>query len=141
VANSADRWTGAFFLLFGLAMYFMVIPTFVEVTDEGNIAPSTMPNWLSIIIALGGAALIVKPTQHQTQSLKSFAITGAYAGALVIGVFAMSYFGFVYVGPVLALAIMLMIGERRPLWLFAGTVIMPATIWFFVEHLLHRVLP
>ena len=79
----------------------MVIPAFVEVTDEGYIAPSTMPNWLSIIIALGGAALIVKPTYHRTQSFKSFAITGAYVAVLVIGVFAMSYLGFVYVGPVL----------------------------------------
>lgn len=141
MGHSADRWTGAFLLLFGLAMYFMVIPVFVEVTDEGNIAPSTMPNWLSIIIALGGAALILKPTLHQTQSLQAFLIMGAYVAVLVIGIFAMSYFGFVYVGPVLALVIMLMIGERRPLWLFAGTVIMPAAIWFFVEHLLHRVLP
>lgn len=141
MGQSADRWTGAFFLLFGLAMYFMVIPAFVEVTDEGNIAPSTMPNWLSIIIALSGAALIVKPTQHQAHDLRTFLITGAYVVVLVIGIFAMSYLGFVYVGPILALAIMLMIGERRPFWLFAGTVIMPAIIWFFVQHVLHRVLP
>jgi len=50
-------------------------------------------------------------------------------------------FGFVYVGPALALAIMLMIGERRPIWLVAGFVAMPALIWFLVVQVLGRALP
>ena len=103
---SADRLSGAFFLLFGLVMYFLVIPSFVEVTDEGNISPGTMPNWISIIIALCGAALVLKPTQHETQNLRAFLTTGAYVALLVAGIYAMSLFGFVYVAPVLALAIM-----------------------------------
>ena len=138
---SADRLSGAFFLLFGLAMYFLIIPTYVEFTDEGNIAPGTMPNWISIIITLCGAALIVKPTGHENQNIRSFLITGAYVAVLGAGIFAMSLFGFVYIGPVLALTIMLLIGERRPLWLVAGFVVMPAIIWFFVIHILGRVLP
>lgn len=128
-------------MLFGLAMFFQVIPAYVEVTDEGNIAPSTLPNWISIIIALGGAALVLKPTDHQTQDMRAFLITAGYVAVLTIGIYTMSLFGFVYVGPILALAIMLMIGERRPLWLFAGAVAMPALIWFLVVHVLHRVLP
>jgi len=138
---SADRLSGAFFLLFGLAMYFLIIPTYVEFTDEGNIAPSTMPNWISIIITLCGAALIVKPTGYETQSTRSFLITGAYVAVLVAGIYAMSLFGFVYIGPVLAATIMLLIGERRPLWLVAGVIVMPAIIWIFVIHILGRVLP
>lgn len=138
---SADRLSGVFFLLFGLAMYFLVIPNYVEITDEGNLAPNTLPNWISIIITLCGAALILKPTQHETQNLQAFLITGAYVAILVAGIYAMSLFGFVYIAPVLALAIMVMIGERRPLWLIAGAVAMPAIIWFFVIHVLGRVLP
>lgn len=138
---SADRLSGAFFLLFGLAMYFLIIPTYVEVTDEGNISPNTLPNWISVVITLCGAALVLKPTQHETQGLRVFLITGAYVAVLVAGIYAMSLFGFAYVGPVLALAIMVMIGERRPLWLLAGTVATPAIIWFFVVHILQRVLP
>lgn len=138
---SADRLSGAFFLLFGLAMYFLVIPTYVEVADEGNISPNTLPNWISIVITLCGAALVLKPTPYQTQDLRHFVVTGAYVAVLVVGIYAMSLFGFVYVAPMLALAIMIMIGERRPLWLFAGAIVMPAIIWFFVEYVLHRVLP
>lgn len=138
---SADRLSGAFFFLFGLAMYFLVIPAFVEVTDEGNIAPGTIPNWISIVISSCGAALFLKPTGHEIQNARSFLITGAYVAVLIAGIYAMSLFGFVYVGPLLALAIMLMIGERRPLWLGAGAIVMPAIIWVFVIHILGRVLP
>lgn len=138
---SADRLSGAFFLLFGLAVYFLIIPTYVEFTDEGNIAPSTLPNWISIVIIVCGAALIVKPTGYETQSVRSFMITGVYTAVLVAGIYAMSLFGFVYIGPVLALTLMLLIGERRPLWLIAGVIVMPAIIWVFVIHVLSRVLP
>ena len=138
---SADRYSGTFFLLFGLAMYFLVIPTYVEITDEGNIAPSTMPNWISLVISFCGGMLLLKPTAYQTQNIRYFNVTAAYVAILSIGIYAMSHFGFEYVAPVLALALMAMIGERRPLWLLAGVVIIPATIWFFVVQILNRVLP
>ena len=138
---AADRLSGAFFLLFGLAMYFLVIPEYVEVADEGNISPNTMPNIISWVIAFCGALLILKPTPHQLQDMRFFIRTGAYAGILAAGIYAMSLFGFEYIGPVLALAIMLMIGERRPLWLGAGVILMPLIIWFLVTVVLGRALP
>ena len=59
----------------------------------------------------------------------------------MIGLVVMSWFGFVYVAPVLALIIMLMIGERRPFWLIAGVAAMPAAIWVLVAVVLERALP
>jgi len=53
----------------------------------------------------------------------------------------MSRFGFVIVSPVLALAIMLLFGERRPIWLALGCVGMPAIIWLLVVQILERPLP
>ena len=138
---SADRASGAFFFLFGLAMYFLVIPEYVEVTDEGNLSPNTMPNYISLIIALCGAILILKPTPHQLHNRRFFILTGVYVGILAVGIYAMSLFGFAYVGPILALAIMLIIGERRPLWLGAGFIVMPFVIWFLVTIVLGRALP
>ena len=91
---SADRMSGAFFLLFGLAMYFLVIPEYVEVTDEGNIAPGTMPNVISWVIAFCGALLVLKPTPHQLQGRRSFVLTGMYVAILAAGIYAMSLFGF-----------------------------------------------
>ncbi len=68
-------------------------------------------------------------------------VTGAYTALLAAGIYTMSLFGFEYVAPVLALALMLMIGERRPLWLVLGTVVMPLIIWFLVTFALGRALP
>ena len=138
---SADRVSGAFFLLFSLALYFLIIPHQVESPDGGNLAPQTVPNYIAMVIGLCGAALIVKPTSFKIQNTRSFMLAGAYAGILALGIYAMSLFGFEIVAPVLSLAIMLMIGERRPLWLIAGTVLMPLIIWFLVTYPLGRALP
>lgn len=138
---TADRVSGTLFLALGLALYFLIIPNYVESVTDGNISPDMMPNSLSLILALCGALLVFKPTLHSTQTMRSFAITAAYVFILTAGIYAMSLFGFVYVGPALTLAIMLMIGERRPIWLVAGVVAMPALIWFLVVQVLGRALP
>jgi len=138
---NADRFSGAFFLVLGLAMYFYVIPNYVEHVDEGNIAPATMPNIISLILAFCGAVLVLKPTDFQMRDPALMAKTGLYVAVLVAGIWAMSKFGFEYVAPVLALAIMWFIGERRPLWLVLGVIVMPAIIWFLVTQTLGRGLP
>ncbi|WP_419907795.1 tripartite tricarboxylate transporter TctB family protein [Hoeflea sp.] len=138
---SADRASGAFFLLFGLAAYFLVIPAYVEQAEGGNIAPDMLPNAIAIVIAACGFLLMVKPTPQQLPGVRYFALTGAYVFVLAAAIYAMSWFGFIYVAPFLALAIMLMIGERRPLWLAFGALGMPATIWVFVIIILDRALP
>ena len=138
---SADRISGAFFLLFGLAMYFLINPNYIESVDEGNIAPDSLPNIVSIVIAVCGALLIFKPTAQQVRDPRSMTKAGIYVTILAASIYAMSWVGFVYVAPVLALVIMLLIGERRPLWLVLGAAGMPALIWFLVIHALGRALP
>lgn len=138
---SADRISGAFFLLFGLAMYFFVNPNYIETVDGGNIAPESLPNAVSLVIAISGGLLIFKPTSQQVRDLQSMAKTSLYVVLLVVGIYAMSWFGFEFVAPVMALAIMWFMGERRLLWLVLGTVAMPALIWFLVTHALGRALP
>lgn len=138
---SADRISGLFFLLLGLALYFLVIPTYVEVAEGGNLSPNTMPNTIAIVIAVGGAFLALKPTDHKTQSIRVFTLTGAYVLVLASGIYAMSWFGFEYVAAPLAFVIMWMIGERRPAWLVAGVIAMPLIIWFLVTYALGRALP
>ena len=64
-----------------------------------------------------------------------------YLTVMALGLFAMSHFGFVIVAPFLALAIMLLFGERRPFWLALGCVGMPAIIWLLVVQILERSLP
>lgn len=141
MSNIADRISGLFFLLLGLAMYFWVNPNYIESVEDGNLSPETLPNIISIVLAMSGAYLALKPTDYQMRSPVLMAKTGLYVSLLIAGIWAMSRFGFEYVAPVLALSIMWMIGERRPLWLGLGVVVMPAIIWFLVTQLLGRALP
>ncbi len=96
---------------------------------------------MSIVIAVCGLMLMLGPTPHQPPGWRYFLTTAAYVCVLGAAIYAMSWFGFVYVAPFFALIIMLMIGERRPLWLALGVVGMPALIWFFVTYILDWVLP
>ena len=139
--NLADRLSGLFFLLLGLAMYFVIIPIFVEDAQGGNIAPDTMPNYVSIIMALAGAILIVKPSDLRLQEPVIFIRAGMLVAILITAIIAMSYLGYIYIAPILALLVMLIIGEKRPTWLLGGCVIAPAAIWFLVTQLLDRSLP
>ena len=123
--TSSGRLTGAFFVLFGLAVYFLIIPAYVEQVDGGNLAPNTLPNAVSIVIAVCGALLMLKPTAHEPPNGRYFAAAAVYVAVLGAAIYAMSWFGFVYVASILALILMLMIGERRPLWLAAGVVVIP----------------
>lgn len=141
MGTSSDRLTGGFFLFAGLAMVFFVIPAYVEDAQGGNLSPKTMPTIVAWIIAICGGLLVLKPTNHQAPDARFFAQAFAYVVVLGVAIYAMTLVGFLYVAPVLALIIMLMIGERRPLWLGLGVVVMPAAIWFLVTQLLERALP
>lgn len=141
MTGTVDRISGAFFFVLGLVIYFLINPNFIETVDGGNLAPSTFPNILAIILAVCGAILLFKPTNQQVPDMRDMLVTSAYVAVLVAGLYSMSIFGFEYIAPILALVIMLAIGERRPLWLGSGVVAMPALIWFLVTVVLGRALP
>ncbi len=138
---TADRASGLFFLAAGVLLYTVIIPTFVEQADGGWLQPATLPNATSILLALCGAALMAKPTNHTMQNASEFLRAGMYFALLSLGLFAISRFGFAYAAPGLALVVMLCLGERRPLWLLMGAAALPAAIWFLVAHVLERALP
>lgn len=141
MSATADRLSGAFFLIFGLAMYFAIIPAYVEQIDGRKLAPDTMPNAVAILIAVCGGLLILKPTTHHAPDLRHFTIATTFIVLLAFGIYAISWVGFEFVAPPLALVIMLLIGERRAFWLLMGTLVMPAAIWLLVTQVLERALP
>jgi putative tricarboxylic transport membrane protein len=138
---SADRASGLFFFGFGLLMVLVVNPRFIEDVDTGNIRPETVPNWLALIIAACGAILAVRPADRRGLDWRQTGRAAVFLGILGFGIWAMSHVGFVIVAPPLVLAVMLLIGERRPAWLALGVGGMPALIWLLVDVLLGRPLP
>lgn len=136
-----DRVTGLAVLLLGLLLYFVVIPTYVASVSSGWVLPATIPNAVAVVLIVCGGLLMLKPTSHRSQGKRELAFAGLYYALFAAGLVLMSYTGFVYAAPLLALAIMLLTGERRPVWLGLGTIVMPAMIWFLVAHVLQRALP
>lgn len=136
-----DRLSGAFFFVFGLALYFYVIPNYVDQIDFGAIHPDTVPKALSIVLAISGAGLILRPTGQGAPDFRLLLRSGTYLAVLVAGIALMARFGFVLVGPVLTLMIMLMVGERRPAWIGFGVIVIPFLIWLAVDVGLNRTLP
>jgi len=64
-----------------------------------------------------------------------------YIAIIAVGVAAISNFGFLKVSPVLSLALMLSMGERRWVWLISGAAGVPFAIWLVVVVFLGRLLP
>lgn len=139
--NITDRFCGLFFLLFGLVLFFYLIPTQVETVDYGAIRPKTMPQILTVIIGFFGIVLMVKPSDGTDLQPMPWIKVGTIIAILATGLWLVAQFGFAFVAPPLAFVLMLVTGERRPLWLGLGAAGIPALIWFAVTILLERSLP
>lgn len=134
--------TSVFFIVFGLSMYFFVIPNQVEDPIFGGYTtPATIPNAVILgIVACGILQLLFE--RHKTPAIDLplllrkllFGLVGGFA------VWLMSFVGFLAIAPVLSLAIMLLIGERR-LRLLALGIAIPIVVWYMVEIVLVRPLP
>lgn len=136
-----NRLLGLCFTGFGLLLLFIVIPRHTEVVGYGWMRPQTLPNAMAIVIAAAGAVLALRPRGAVDFEWRRAARAALYLALLAVGVYLISLYGFELVAPLLALAMMVLIGERRPLWLAIGAAGVPFVIWLVVPVLLGRSLP
>lgn len=141
VLVSLDRCSGLFFAALGLLLFFVVIPYDTEVVDYGWVRPQTVPNAMAWVLTILGAVLVIRPGGSVPFDPRRSLRAGFFLAILGAGLVLIDRFGFVAVAPVLALGLMVLIGERRPFWLFLGTIALPFLIWFTVTILLQRPLP
>ena len=137
----ADRIAGLVIATLGLILLFVIYPIEIEDINDGSIRPDTLPNAIAGFLVICGIWLALKPGESAARDPRELTMVVLYIAVMALGLFAMSHFGFVIVSPVLALAIMLLFGERRPFWLALGCVGMPAVIWLLVAQILERSLP
>ncbi|APG49163.1 tripartite tricarboxylate transporter TctB family protein [Phaeobacter porticola] len=137
-----QRISGVFFVIFAATMIWGVIPAQTEtVYPDGSIPPEVLPSVYAAVIGLFGGALACQREEAHTLDLRQAAkTTGVYFIALA-GVLAMKHFGFLLAAPALALGLLWLVGERRPLWLAIGGLAGPLLIWTVFEVLLGRLLP
>ena len=136
-----DRIAGLIVATLGLVLLFVIFPVAIEDINDGSIRPDTLPNALSGFLVICGILLALKPGEPAARDPRELMMVLLYLAVMALGLFTMSRFGFVIVSPFLALAIMLLFGERRPFWLVLGCVGMPAGIWLLVVQILERPLP
>lgn len=137
----AKRMPGILLAGLGLLLYFHLIPSQTEVIEYGWTKPQTIPNAAAWIVAVGGVALAVVPPPWTKVDATQFGRGLFFLAILAAGLALIAVLGFIKTAPVLALTIMLLVGERRIGWLAGGAVIVPFIIWVVVEVLLGRNLP
>ncbi|MCV6574418.1 MAG: tripartite tricarboxylate transporter TctB family protein [Cohaesibacter sp.] len=138
---NAERLMTALLLVCGLIFLVVVIPAQVEEVDYGRIGPGTLPRAIAIIVVLAAGIQLLCSRERvlivPLVVLRSF----VFVSLIVVSVYLMSLVGFEYIAPLLALGVMLLIGERRWYWLVSGCLIIPISSWLIVEQALNRVLP
>lgn len=134
--------SGLVVAIMGAILLFWIIPSQTEIVmDSGWLSPSTLPRITAAILIITGLIHFIFP-KGKTEFDVTFSMRMALFFALTsVGIYLMHLIGFVFVAPILILVIMIMIGERRPIWLISGIILLPASIWFCVAFLLNKSLP
>ncbi|MDA8022194.1 MAG: tripartite tricarboxylate transporter TctB family protein [Gammaproteobacteria bacterium] len=143
-APHVERLLGLFTAACGLAFAVAVIPRQTEAFDYGALAPADVPLGAAWTMVGAGLAQAARPRGQGEREAYDFAVlrrAGLLLGLCVGAAMLMQWRGFVVAAPLLAAAVMLLVGERRPGWLAVGIFAVPALIWATVTLLLARPLP
>ena len=136
-----ERLQTAVLILGMMFFYFIIMPEQVDHIEDARIVPTTVPSiaiWIIILAAV--FQFFTSKTEVRLNSM--LCVRAVICGGFVIACLAiMKRFGFEFGAPILALGVMLGIGERRLHWIVLGSTVIPLGVWFLVEQVLNRVLP
>jgi len=136
-----NRLSGLVVAVTGGILLAWIIPRHTESVSFGWLQPATLPNITAVIILAAGLIQLIFPA-GRVDFDGAFSLRVALFFTIgTLGLVLMGFLGFIIAAPVLALVLMLIIGERRPPWMVGGILLLPAGIWFCVAYLLDRPLP
>ncbi len=136
-----NRLSGVVVAVFGIILLFWIIPRHTETVDYGWLRPATLPIITSVVVIISSIVHVVFPTGKAEFDAPLALRAGLFFVISLIGLYVMHLAGFLVAAPLLAMVLMVLVGERRPLWLFAGIVLIPLAMWSSIELLLKRPLP
>lgn len=136
-----NRLSGVVVAVFGLLLLFWIIPRHTESVHFGWLKPTTLPNITAVVMVITGIIHVIFPAGTAEFDVQPAVRAGIFFVISLAGLFIMHHLGYLIAAPLLAMVFMLLVGERRPLWLFAGVVMVPLGIWSSIELLLNRPLP
>ncbi len=122
-------------------LLFWIIPRHTEAVDSGWLRPATLPTVTAVIVIIASIVQTLFPTGKVEFDLRLAVRAGLFFVISLLGIYLMHIAGFLIAAPVMIAVLMLLIGERRPLWLVTGIVVLPLAMWSTIELLLERPLP
>ena len=136
-----NRISGLVVAVLGLILLFWIIPRHTETVDSAWLRPATLPIITVVIILISSIVHLIFPTGKAEFDVSLALRAGLCFIISLAGLLLMHHAGFLIAAPLMIMALMLLIGERRPLWLFAGIIVIPLAMWSSVVLLLNRPLP
>lgn len=133
-----NRISGLVVAVFGIILLFWIIPRHTEPVDYGWLRPATLPNVTAIVVIISSIIHIIFPSGKAEFDGPLAMRAGLFFMISLAGLFLMHHVGFLIAAPLLVTVLMLLVGERRPLWLATGIVLVPLGIWSAIELLLKR---
>ena len=136
---SLNRLTGAACATAGLLLLLVIIPDHIEAIEDSGLQPATIPKAVAWVLLVVGSIHTLFPSGDtpfdRRETLRAALFLAIVSGSVTL----MSFVGFVYVAPVMVLAIMLVMGERR--WFVLCAAVVPIGIWAMLKFWLERPLP
>lgn len=139
--RQANRWVGAAVAALSVLFMLWVIPNHSSASATGWMRPRTLPTICASVLVLAGLGLLLRPVGAVDLPLRRWLRAGAILAAILLGLLGFAQVGFLATAPLLLVALMLLAGERRPLWIIGGGVLIPGFVWVTVTILLSRPLP
>lgn len=139
---TVDRIGGGIAVLFGVFLLLYAIPANVRIIEGKMPYPALFPQiaaWM--FIGLGLVQMVFVKTRAEFPSgIQFFAFLGAIFLTLIAVLF-VETLGYLPVTVALMVAIVLLVQERRPLWIVVMIIGFPVGIWLLFEQVLQRQLP
>lgn len=136
-----NRISGLVVAVLGAILLFWIIPRHTETVANAWLRPATLPTITAVIVIIASIVHLIFPAGKAEFDVPLALRAGLFLVISLIGLFLMHLAGFLIAAPLLVMVLMLLIGERRPLWLIAGIVLIPLAMWSSIELLLNRPLP
>ena len=137
----SNRLSGLAVCLLGILLLAVVFPAEIETVDYGWVRPATVPRICAICLVALGLAQAAFPSGEAGIDWREIPWVGLFCGVTALALYGLHRLDFIIAAPVFSAVIMGLAGERRPGWLAAGVIVLPAATWFIVIHLLERRLP
>jgi len=139
---TTERILGGIAIAFGGLLLFEIIPDNARSIEGLIVDPSTFPNMAAFLIAgLGIIQIVASKQRMPLPTAREFWRVLMIAALTAVAVLALGEVGYLATMFVFMALIIVIVHERRPVWMATVIVGMPVVVWAFFEVLLKRPLP